>query len=358
MTTSSPPAAPPASWLRRHGIKLAASLVIAAGFAWLLERGALPLLPPRDALENVRWWTVAGATLGWCAVHLVRAARWGFLLRPLHPVPMRRILAVSFVGFAAIVLLPLRTGEAVRPVLIHKKGQLSGWAATGTIGAERIIDGLFLSVMLLAAMQLTTPLSPLPDRIGNLPVSASVVPSAAYVALGLFAGAFTTMGIFYWHRHFARRVTHRVVGLFSARGAEWLAERVERLADGLRFLTDARHSVPFILATAVYWGLNAAATWLLCWGCGLEGFTFLHACVTTGVLALGILVPNAPGFFGAYQISLYAAFAMYYPAEAVTGAGAAYVFLAYLIQLAITVLAGVWGMLQEHTGLGEALAPE
>src|SRR5690606_23994367 len=116
---------------------------------------------------------------------------------------------------------------AVRPVLIRKKGQLSGWAATGTIGAERIIDGLFPSVMLLIAMSVATPLSPLPDRIGNLPVSASVVPRAAYFALALFAAAFTTMGVFYWHRHWARRITHRVVGLFSPRAAEWLAERVE-----------------------------------------------------------------------------------------------------------------------------------
>jgi glycosyltransferase 2 family protein len=343
------------SWLRRHGVKLAASLIIALGFGWLLHAGALPLLPPRSALDDVKWWTVVVYAIAWCAVHVLRAARWAFLLAPLHPVPLRRIIAVSFVGFAAIVLLPFRTGEAVRPMLIRKRGQLSGWAATGTIGAERIIDGLFLSGMLLAALTLTPPIDPLPDRIGNLPVSASLVPRAAYLALAVFGVAFATMGLFYWRRHFARRLTHRIVGIVSHKAAEWLATRVENVAEGLRFLREVRYSVPFILATALYWLLNAAGTWLLCWGCGLPDYTFGRACVTTGVLALGILVPNAPGFFGAYQISLYASFAMYYQASDVTGPGAAYVFVAYILQLLITIIAGIWGMAQEHTGVAEAL---
>ena len=34
-----------------------------------------------------------------------------------------------------------------------------------------------------------------------------------------------------------------------------------------------------------------------------------------GVLALGILLPNAPGFFGAFQISIYAGFAMFFPSR-------------------------------------------
>ena len=39
--------APAESWLRRHGVKLIASLAVAGGFAWLLHRGALPLAPDK-----------------------------------------------------------------------------------------------------------------------------------------------------------------------------------------------------------------------------------------------------------------------------------------------------------------------
>jgi glycosyltransferase 2 family protein len=353
-----PPSGPHGGWLRRHRVKVIASLLVGAGFAWVLHAGALPLFPSSEALSRVRWWTVAGYVGLWCCVHLIRGARWTWLLTPIHRVPMRRILTVSWIGFAGIVLLPFRAGEMVRPVLIRKKGHLSGWAATGTIGAERVIDGLCLSVMLFVALMVSHPLDPLPTHIGRLPVPASIVPAAAYAALGVFVAAFSLMGLFYWRRGLARRVTERVVGVVSRPLGTWLADRVEEVADGLRFLPRLRFSVPFIAATAFYWLLNAAASWLLAWGCGFHDITFAEACVSIGVLALGILVPNAPGFFGAFQIALYAGFAMYFPPAEVVGAGAAFVFLIYLSQLGVTLVAGVGSMLIERTGLREALEPE
>jgi len=63
--------------------------------------------------------------------------------------------------------------------------------------------------------------------------------------------------------------------------------------------------------------------------------TFPQACVLIGVVALGILVPNAPGFFGAYQLSVYAALTLYFPPETVVGAGGAYVFLVYAAQVVV-----------------------
>lgn len=337
----------------RHWLKLVVSLAIALGFGWLMHAGALPIVPGRDAFSHTRWWTVAAYVAIWSGVHYLRAARWYWLLEPIHRVPLRRVLAVAFIGFAAIVLLPFRAGEVVRPVMIRKKGHLSGWAATGTVGAERVIDGLFMSVVLFIALGFSHRLDPLPDRIGELPVPASVVPSAAYGALALFVAAFLVMGVFYWRRSFARRVTERVVGLVSRKLASWLAERVENVADGLKFLPNARHLVPFLIATAIYWLANAGASWLLAWGTGFEAMTYAEACVTMGVLALGILLPNAPGFFGAFQISIYAGLAMFFPPEQVVGPGAAFVLLIYVSQVGITFVAGALGMLWEHTSVRE-----
>jgi hypothetical protein len=288
-------------------------------------------------------------------VHVLRAARWYWLLLPIHPVPMRKILNVSFIGFAAIVALPFRTGEMVRPVMIRKQGHLSGWAATGTIGAERVIDGLFLSVLLFGTLLASEPLDPLPDRIGDLPVPAKVVPNAAYLALAVFALAFVAMGMFFWRRQLARRLTENIVGLVSKPLASWLADRVDKVAQGLEFLPRARYFVPFLALTAIYWLINAAATWLLGWGVGLTSMSYAQACVNMGVLALGILLPNAPGFFGAFQISIYAALALYFPPAEVVGPGSAFVFLIYLAQMGITLAAALIGMLVEHTSLREAL---
>jgi hypothetical protein len=345
-------------WFSRHGAKLVTSLVIAFGFGWLLHGGALPLAPEKSAFERVRWWTVGGFFLISASVHLVRATRWSLLLAPMAKVPLRRILGVSFIGFAAIVLLPFRTGEAVRPLLIRKHGNVSGWAATGTIAAERIIDGLVVNLMLLAGLSLSTPLSPLPDHIGNLPISPAIVPRAAYTMLTFFAVAFTVMGVFYAKREWARRMTLSVIGVISPKLATWLADRVENVGQGLGFLPNARLSIPFIGATVLYWMLNASGVWLMGWGCGFDRFSYTEACTAIGVIALGILVPNAPGFFGAFQLAFYAALAVYYPPEMVTGPGAALVLLVYCGQLLTNLVAAVIGFILEKTGVREALADE
>ncbi|HTV22666.1 MAG TPA: lysylphosphatidylglycerol synthase domain-containing protein, partial [Polyangiaceae bacterium] len=214
----------------------------------------------------------------------------------------------------------------------------------GTLGAERIVDGLVLSLLLFAALSLSPRLDPLPERLGDLPISVAIIPRAAYAALILFSVAFLVMLAFHRWRRAARRSVDVVVGSVSPRLAAWISGRVENVADGLRFLSLWRQSVPFVLSTVAYWLINVACTWLLAWGVGFDGFTYGRACVLTGVLALGILMPNAPGFFGAYQFSLYAGLAVFYPREAVLDRGAAFVFTMYVLQTLITVVFALWGL--------------
>jgi uncharacterized protein (TIRG00374 family) len=358
MAPSTRPRASRHRWLREHSLTLAGSLLMAAGLVWLLHAGALPVVPDASAFAKTRWWTVPVYGALWVTMLLLRSSRWYLLLAPIHPVPLRRALAVGLIGYGAISLLPFRMGEVVRPALIRKKGQLSFLAATGTVGAERVIDGLALSMTLLVALLCAHPVDPLPDHIGEWPVSAEVVPGAAYLASALFAALFVAMAVFYRWRDFARRTTERLVGLVSRRAGTWLADVVERLADGLHFLPRWRYTAPFLALTAVYWFLFLCGAWVLMWGTGIESPTLLEATVIMGVLALAVVPPNAPGFFGAFQISLYSGMVMFYPESVVTGVGSAFVFLLYLLQLCLTLLVGGIALAVEGLSPGEALTVE
>src|SRR4051794_36173415 len=106
-----PPGKPPRGFVRKHGLKLGLSLVIAAAFVWTFERGGLPLLPPAASLAKVNLGACFLYLLIFAGWHTVRATRWRLLLAPLTEVPVRRILAVSWIGYAAILLMPLRAGE-------------------------------------------------------------------------------------------------------------------------------------------------------------------------------------------------------------------------------------------------------
>jgi len=345
------PPPPRASRSRRFAI--VASLVVAAGFAWILRAGGLPVVPPSEAFAGVAWWAVAAHGLLYLAALYLRSHRWTWLLAPIEPVPLRRVVAVSFIGYGALVLMPFRSGEAVRPLLIRRRG-LSGWAVAGTVAAERIIDGLFLSALLFAGLWLAHPQEPLPDRIGELAVPAATVPRAAWLALGIFAAAFVAIFVFWFRRDWARRTTERVFGLVSPRLAARLADTVERIASGLGFLPRLRYTIPFLIATAGYFLLNTLAMAILAHGVGLP-IDFARAAVVVGVLHIGVLLPNAPGYFGTFQISLYAALALYFTPEDVMGRGSAMVFVTYCLQIGLAILLGAIALLVEGASISQAL---
>lgn len=330
-------------FIQRHGLKLLISLVLGGGLAWAMMRGGLPLVPPASAFAKVRLWTLPVYVGSLVVMHYFRAIRWRHLLRPVGDVSSLAVLSVSWVAFGAILLSPLRSGEFVRPYLITKRSNVKLWEATGTVGAERVIDGVIVSIVLFLGLQLSTPQSPLPDHVGDLPVPASAVPGAAYTALAVFTGAFALMAIFFYARAWARRVTRAVIGVVSERLADMAAGMVERVADGLRFLPSASHVAPFLIETLVYWAINVAGMWLLAWGAGLEGATPAIAAVTMGCIGIGILVPAGPGYFGSFQLSTFMALSMYFPEETLKGPGAAYVFLLYVTQM-------VWHMIAMAIG--------
>ena len=135
-------------FVRRHAVKLVASAVITVGVIYAAQHTGLDIIPEARDFAHVRWAFVAAYIPLLLAMQWFRSVRWRFLLRPVIEVPKRRLLAVSCAGFLAILLLPFRLGELVRPYMLHtpaadrRPGQpvLTMTAATSSVIAERIIQ--------------------------------------------------------------------------------------------------------------------------------------------------------------------------------------------------------------------------
>jgi hypothetical protein len=323
--------------------RLLGSLGIGLGLGWMLVRGGLPILPTGRAFARLSPWTILLYVASLGAVHLLRAVRWRHLLRPVAPVSIREVVSTAWIGFAAVLLLPLRTGEVVRPMLIARRSEVRAWEAAGTVGAERVIDGLVLSAVLFAALLATVPLDPLPERVGDLPLPVAAVPGAAYLALAVFSACFAVLVVFHLRHAWGVKAIRATIGRLSRPLGDRIATIVERIAQGLAFLPSPSRLGPFLLETAGYWGLNALGLWLLARGCGLEAIGPWEACVIMGCLGIGILAPSGPGYFGTYQLSVYLALAMFVDAGAVTVEGSAFVFIAYLCQVGVHLLGGAAG---------------
>jgi hypothetical protein len=354
------------NFFKQHGRKLVASLVITILVWMTLHKGGLKIVPEGRDFRQVAWWTVGAYFVSLAALTWFRSVRWRFLLRGIAEVPKVHLFAVSCIGFAAILLLPFRIGEFVRPYLIRtsREDRMRGvrpitmTAATSSVVAERIIDGLFTSVVLAVALVVVPTVHPLPDHVVGLPVSVAHVRMLGFAMLGLFGTAFATIAVFYFARGWAHRATIAVVGRVSRPLAEKLASLFEKFADGLHVLGNGRDALGFLFETSLYWGLNAGGMWLLARGCAithLDGtaITFGEACGLMGMLCCAILIPGPPGALGVFQVGIYAGMTMYFPTSVVVGPGAAYVFLLYASQAVFQILAGALGLLLERRRLQE-----
>jgi glycosyltransferase 2 family protein len=340
-------------FLRRHAGKFVASAIITACLVYALQSGGLKVWPTGVSFAAVHWWAVAIYTATVVVMNYYRAVRWRFLLRAVVDIPKLRLLAVSWIGFGAILLLPFRLGEFVRPYMLRSPAKTArGQAvpevtmsmATGSVVAERVTDGLYISTVLAVALLLVPTIQPLPETVVGLKISVSQVRYAGFTMLGVFAAAFGVIAIFYFARGWAHRATLAVFGRISRPLGERLAGIAEKLADGLHFLGRPRDAFPFLFETTISWGLNLGGMWLLARWSGIvhadgTAATLGEACAMIGLLSVTILIPGPPGMLGVFQAGIYAGMTMYYPMDVVTGPGPAYVFLVYGIQVAWQLLA-------------------
>ncbi len=288
-------------------MRLAINLVLSAAmltlFMWLVWPDHLTREKLSFAIGLLDLATMAPYLAAYVALlvimHLCRSLRWNNLLAPLGiRVPAGPLVAISSVGFMAILALPARLGEFVRPGLMRKRG-VSASAALGTVAVERIVDGLLISLFVFGAFfSLRGPDSP-----------RWMMPTA-YAALGVFGAALVSL-------IFAMRWPVKTVrfGLalsllpkLSPRIAGVIEAKLLDMIRGFDVLRDKKNLSIFVGWSLVYWGANGLGLWVLARGFGpvfdwahLPPLTVLGAFASMGLVAVGITLPNSPGMVGQFQ---------------------------------------------------------
>jgi uncharacterized protein (TIRG00374 family) len=269
-------------------------------------------------------------------LHLCRSLRWRYLLAPLGvSLGNGQLLAISSVGFMAILALPARLGEFVRPSLLRKHG-VSGSAGLGTVAVERIVDGLLISIFIFAAFfAIRSPHSP-----------GWMMPTA-YAALGVFALALVFLvGALTWPEKWLRFwLTISLLPRFAPRVAKVIETKALDMIRGFQVMRDRKNLSLFVAWTVVYWVANGLCTLVLARAFGLD-LSVMGAFACMGLLAVGITLPNSPGLVGQFQWFTLLGLTLYLGSDANTQHTALYVKtfafanVHYALQLLWYVLTG------------------
>ena len=303
----------------------------------------------RDFLELAPY--LIGHVLLVAVTHFCRAWRWNNLLHPIGVwLSPGRLLAISSVGFMAILALPARLGEFVRPALIRKKGEVSAAAALGTVAVERIIDGLLVSLFVFGALfALRGPGAP------------SWMMPTAYAALGIFSAAMLFLAFaLRWPKktvHFW--LTISLIPRISPKIANKIEEILLKLISGFLVLKDKRNLTIFVLWSLVYWTANGLSLWLLARGFDLD-LSIVGAFATMGLVAVGITLPTAPGLVGQYQLFALMGLGLYLDLKDQDSELYASAFVFVLVLHAVQVIwylsVGMLAMASKHVSFAEVAA--
>jgi uncharacterized protein (TIRG00374 family) len=324
-------------------INLALSFAMLALCVWLVWPDAETRRQLVGVIDKMHWADFApwlAAYLGLLVVtHLCRALRWNHLLAPLGvTIPAGPLLAISSVGFMAILALPARLGEFVRPGLLRKRG-VSASAALGTVAVERIVDGLLVSVFVFGAFfALRGPTSP-----------AWMMPTA-YAALGVFSLALLFL-VFAMRRPAATVAFCLKISLLpriAPRLARVIEEKLIEMIRGFDVLKDIDNLGAFLVWSAVYWTANGLGVYVLAYAFHLK-LSLIGAFATMGLVAVGITLPNSPGLVGQFQWFTLLGVSLYLTGAATKGSESYPVAFAfanthYGLQVAWYLLMGALGL--------------
>ncbi len=253
--------------------------------------------------------------LSLAVTHFFRAWRWEYLLRPVGvSLSMRELLPISTVGFAAILLLPVRLGELARPYFVVRRGRARMSAVLGTVAVERIVDGLLISIIFFTAYAASAP--------GTYPAGLRF---AAWLSLLGFLGltAFLACALAWTEPtiRFALAVTF--LRRLSPRIAHKVEDKLRALIGGFRVLGDPGNLAIFLAQSVLYWGANGLGMWLLARAMHLE-IPVSGAFATMSFTGVLISLPNSPGLVGQFHQGIAWGLSAYVTADVVASTGKAY----------------------------------
>jgi uncharacterized protein (TIRG00374 family) len=279
----------------RKYIEFAALCLLAAALLWWFGRN-LDWREVGRALSTADPLRLMLAIILISLLYLVRAFRWGALLKPLTRARLSDLFVATTIGFSAVFLIG-RAGEVVRPVALPMRDRrVTTSAALVTIFIERIYD--FMGVTLMFAINLLwfRPPAALAGYFGRVRA----------FGLGLFAVLLVGIGFLIWFRKHSAKLLVALNRLFSRwhflpqRIAQLIIRLLEHLAAALRVLVNAAELAETVGWTALLW-LGVAGANLLVFRAFHVNLGFSETIFVLGWSMVGSVVPTPGGAAGAFH---------------------------------------------------------
>jgi uncharacterized protein (TIRG00374 family) len=278
----------------KFGWRGALGILLSAAFLYFAFRG----IELHRVVENVRRANVAllvFAAIAATFIFPLRARRWRPILEPIEPdIPFSRLWSATAIGMMINNVVPARAGEFARAYALSRSTPTVAFpAAFASLAVDRLFDAVVVFGLMFGAM--LDPAFPHGVEFGGRPIAQYAIIGVAIIVVVLVA----MYGLILFPARVLslyELVARRLIPRLAARGRDALLG----LANGLSVLRTPRHFAAVLWWTILHWVANAMAFWLAFRAVGITA-PFSAALFLQGIIAVGVAVPQAPGFFGAFE---------------------------------------------------------
>jgi conserved hypothetical protein len=238
---------------------------------------------------------VLSATCGTLTIP-TRARRWRPILDPIAPnIPLDPLWRATAIGVMLNNVAPARAGEPARAFALSRfVPQVSFPAAFASLAVDRLFDMVVLLLLMFGAM--LDPAFPAGAVIWGFSMSSLAAKGLLLVIValcGMYAMVLFPARVLSLYEALAQRIAPRL----EERGRNALVA----LMHGLSVLRSPTRFASVFAWTMLHWLLNALAFWIGFKAFGINA-PYSAALFLQGVIAIGVAAPQAPGFFGVFEL--------------------------------------------------------
>jgi len=260
--------------------------------AWVLRDVSLAAV--WGELQRSNLWLFLASAVASTLIFPLRAIRWRIILEPVAPglriAPLWRSIAI---GGMVNNLIPARAGEIARAYALTRETPVPFASALASLAVDRLFDMVVLLGLGVVAM--LDPAFPRGARVAGQTLGHLAQGSVVLVVLlvgGLYMLAIFPSQLVRAFEIFARKVSPAV----EERGKGALL----RFSAGLSVLKSPGRFAAVFAWTIAHWLMNAFAFWLGFMAVGIH-LGFAAALFLQLLIAMGVALPSAPGFFGVFE---------------------------------------------------------
>jgi len=288
--------------MKKHLTSIIGILISVVLLWWVLRDQSLSRMMLE--LSRANPWEFIVAVVLSTMIFPIRARKWRTILDPIHPkLPLGPLWRAVAIGAGVNNLIPARAGEAARAYAITRSTPVSLSTSIASLAVDRVFDAIVLLVLAFGAVM--SPAFPSDVRImGQSVTSLTVFPALGVVILlgALYALVFFPTYLIKLYELFARRISPTL----EAKGRAALLS----FSEGLSVLRSPGHFAAVFAWTVLHWLVNAAGWWVAMRAVGIQ-VPFSAAILIQSLVALGVALPSAPGFFGLFETAAIAGLAIY-----------------------------------------------